>query len=84
MSQDLPWNFTEGYPGARPLLRRSLVIALLVGTILNLINQGDAIWNGSGPVWWKAILTYPVPLAVASFDSYSAFRASSSGGDPLH
>lgn len=58
------------------LLRRSLAVALLVGTVLNLINQGDAYWSGSGLVWWKVILTYFVPFAVASYGSYSAFRSS--------
>jgi hypothetical protein len=52
---------------------------LLVGTILNLINQGDAYWSGSGLVWWKVILTYFVPFAVASYGSYSATRASPGG-----
>ncbi len=57
------------------LVRRSLAVALLIGTVLNLINQGDAYWGGSGLVWWKLILTYFVPFAVASYGSYSAFRS---------
>ena len=33
--------------------RCSMQVALVVGTILNAINQGDALL-GSGPVvWWK-------------------------------
>lgn len=58
------------------LVRRSLVVALVIGTVLNLINQGDAYWSGLGLVWWKLILTYFVPFAVASYGSYSAFRSS--------
>lgn len=68
---------------SRALLRRSLAVALLVGTILNLINQGDAYWLGLELVWWKVILTYSVPFAVASYGSYSAFRASHDIGDHL-
>ncbi|NUQ17193.1 MAG: nitrate/nitrite transporter NrtS [Sphingomonas sp.] len=49
-----------------------------VGTLLNLINQGDALWSGNWPVLWKACLTYCVPFAVASYGSYAAFRQSKS------
>jgi hypothetical protein len=57
-----------------PILWRSVVVALLVGTILNLINQGDALLSGHGLVAWKIALTYCVPFLVASFGSYSALR----------
>jgi hypothetical protein len=53
-------------------LRRSLAVALIIGTILNGINQGPKIF--SGLVWWKLVLTYFVPFAVASYGSYAAFR----------
>ena len=44
--------------------RRSLYVALIVGTVLNLINQGDALL-GMAPVnWLKLVLTYCVPYAV--------------------
>lgn len=66
---------------SRSSVRRSLAVALGVGTVLNLINQGDALWSGAGPVLWKAALTYCVPFAVASYGSYAAFRQSRSGGD---
>jgi hypothetical protein len=57
-------------------VRRSLVVALLIGTALNAINQGPEIFAGHLPVWWKLILTYFVPFAVASYGSYAAFRSS--------
>lgn len=57
-------------------VRRSLLVAFGVGTLLNLINQGDALWSGNWPVLWKACLTYCVPFAVASYGSYAAFRQS--------
>ena len=56
--------------------RRSLYVALIVGTVLNLINQGPEILSGHWPIWWKLILTYFVPFAVASYGSYAAFRSS--------
>ena len=55
-------------------VRRSLTVALVIGTILNAINQGPEIVSGHWPVWWKLILTYFVPFAVASYGSYAALR----------
>ena len=57
-------------------LRRSLVVALVVGTALNLINQGPEVLGGEFPVLWKVALTYAVPFLVASYGSYAAFRSS--------
>ena len=57
-------------------IRRSLTVALLVGTLLNAINQGPEIYSGHWPIWWRLILTYFVPFAVASYGSYAAFRSS--------
>lgn len=54
--------------------RRSLAVALLIGTLLNAINQGPEMLAGQWPVWWKLVLTYFVPFAVASYGSYAAFR----------
>ena len=61
---------------AGPSIRRSLFVALVIGTVLNLINQGPEVFTGHWPVWWKALLTYFVPFAVASYGSYAAFRSS--------
>ena len=57
-------------------IRRSLAVAVVIGSVLNLINQGPEIFSGQWPVWWKLILTYFVPFAVASYGSYAAFRSS--------
>jgi hypothetical protein len=57
-------------------LRRSLVVALVVGTALNAINQGPEMLSGKWPVIWKLALTYVVPFLVASYGSYAAFRSS--------
>jgi hypothetical protein len=57
-----------------PIAKRSLAITLVVGSILNVINQGDAIfWSGT-VVWWKLLLTYCVPFCVSTFGAYSALR----------
>jgi hypothetical protein len=43
-------------------VRRSLLVALLIGTVLNAINQGGEMLSGYCPIWWKLVLTYFVPL----------------------
>jgi hypothetical protein len=58
-----------------PSLRRSIAVAVVVGTILNGINQGDALLSGERLVVWKLLLTYFVPFAVASYGSYAAYRS---------
>jgi hypothetical protein len=52
--------------------RRSLTVALLVGTVLNLINQGDAILAMAPVSWLKVALTYCVPYAVCTYGAVSS------------
>ncbi len=56
------------------ILRRSLIVALVVGTALNAINQGPEIWQGQPVVVWKLAMTYCVPFLVASYGAWSALR----------
>jgi len=51
-----------------PMLRRSGVIALIVGTVLTAINQGDILLAGHWPpaLIWKLPMTYAVPFIVAT------------------
>lgn len=59
-------------------LWRAIVVMLVVGTILNAINQGDAIVHG-GPVnLFKLLLTYAVPFCVATYGAWSALFATNS------
>jgi hypothetical protein len=51
--------------------KRSLGVALIVGSILNLINQGDALVAGTRPNILKLILTFAVPYAVATYGAAS-------------
>lgn len=61
---------------AWPSIRRSLLVAIVVGTVLNLINQGPEMLAGKWPVIWKLAVTFFVPFLVASYGSYAAFRSS--------
>lgn len=47
--------------------RRSFIVALIVGTILNLINQGDVLLGGGHINLTKLFLTYAVPYGVATY-----------------
>ena len=60
----------------RPMLKRSIIAALVVGTILTLLNQGDVLLSGSwnNALYWKVPLTYCVPFMVASYGALSNSR----------
>ena len=53
----------------RPMLSRSIAIALVVGTVLTIINQGDVLLGArwSVALIWKVPLTYLVPFGVATW-----------------
>lgn len=51
--------------------RRSLIVAVIVGTMLNLINQGDALIGGGEINVTKILLTYAVPYCVATYGAVS-------------
>ena len=59
------------------LLRRSVLIALVVGTLLTAINQGDILFNGHFPseFLWKIPLTYLTPFCVATWSALLNSRA---------
>jgi hypothetical protein len=58
-------SLSDGIP------RRSLWVAIIVGTILNVINQGDAFVTGGSINWTKILLTYVVPYVVSTYGAVS-------------
>ena len=56
---------------AAPVRRRALITAALVGTLLTLINQGDALIEGRIDLL-KAALSYCVPFCVAIYSAAQA------------
>lgn len=70
------WHEAARRTLAWPSIRRSLLIAALVGTVVNAINQGPEMFAGHWPVLWKIALTYLMPFLVVSYGSYAAFRNS--------
>lgn len=63
------------YAAEHGVPRRSFRVALVVGTMLNLINQGDAMLAGGAVDWLKCALAYLVPYAVSTYGAVS-FRMS--------
>jgi hypothetical protein len=51
--------------------QRSFLVALIVGTILNLINQGDVLLGAAHLNLAKLLLTYAVPYCVATYGAVS-------------
>jgi hypothetical protein len=52
-----------------PIVKNSLKISLVVGTILNLINQGDNLLHSESISWLHLLLNYLVPYFVASYSA---------------
>ncbi len=63
-------------PRHLPMLRRSIIVAVVVGTILTLLNQGDSLLSGNwnNALYWKIPLTYCVPFLVATYGALTAAR----------
>ena len=59
-----------------PMLRRSLVVAAVVGTALTALNHGDRMVTGNwaSALLWKVPLTYMVPFVVATWGALSSAR----------
>ena len=57
-------------------LRRTVVVALTVGTVFFAMNQLGVILDGqaTAAVWIKAAMTYLTPLLVSNFGIVSATR----------
>jgi hypothetical protein len=57
---------------APPVVGRSVFVAVIVGSILNLINQGDVMLIGGSVSYLKLALTYVVPFCVSTYGAYCA------------
>ena len=64
----------------RPHLRKTVAIALVVGSVLFCINQLDVVLRGDATtmVWIKSAVTYLVPFAVSNVGVLVASRVSRS------
>jgi hypothetical protein len=62
----------------RTTLRRTVRIALIVGTLLSLINQGTVIAGGdaTAATWLRVAANYLVPFCVSSAGFLTATKRS--------
>ena len=67
----MSWKLICSYALSEGVPQRSLWVALIVGTILNLINQGDTLVSGRPLDVVKLVLTYLVPYFVATYGAVS-------------
>ena len=55
--------------GERAIVTNALRIALIAGTLLNLINQGPQVLHGNSVDWPRLALTYVVPYVVSTISA---------------
>ena len=48
---------------------RAIKVSLVVGTLLNLINQADSARNGGSMSWPHRFLNYLVPYCVSNYSA---------------
>lgn len=58
----------------RQLLITALKVSAVVGTLLNLVNQGPAIWDGEAVACWNIVMNYLVPFCVSSYSGMRGRR----------
>ena len=54
---------------SRRIALNALRVSLVVGSILNLINQGEALLSGAGVSWPHILLNYVVPYCVSTYSA---------------
>lgn len=54
---------------SRHIVINALKISVVVGSVLNLVNQGESLLHGGTISWLHLILNYLVPYCVASFSA---------------
>lgn len=52
---------------------KAIKVSLIVGTLLNLINQ-NAVFAGAPVNWWQLGLTFLVPFMVSLFSAYAGLK----------
>lgn len=53
----------------RHIVFNAICVALVVGTLLNLINQGQQFLTGSEISWGHVLLNFLVPYCVANYSA---------------
>ena len=53
------------------IVKSSMKVSLVVGTVLNLINNGEQLWMHQTIKLWRVAMNFAVPFCVSA---YSAAR----------
>jgi hypothetical protein len=62
----------------KPIVVNALRVSLLIGTILNAINNGETLVTGGDLPWLKVLMNYLVPYCVASYSGAKALMITQS------
>jgi hypothetical protein len=54
------------------ILKRAVIVALIVGSILNVVNQWDYFWAAAPLDWLHFIANFMVPFCVSYYSGASA------------
>lgn len=64
----------------RQVAMSALRVSLVVGTVLNIVNQGHALWQGEAADWPRLTLNFAVPFLVSSYSGARIFTAAAAEG----
>ena len=56
-------------------LARAILVMIIVGSVLTLIDQVEALFQGAPLNFAKLLLTYVVPFCVSTYGTWSALIA---------
>lgn len=51
---------------SRTIVRNAITVSLVVGTVLNLVNQSGPVLRGEHVAWWNVLMNYIVPCCVST------------------
>ncbi|MDP1647504.1 MAG: nitrate/nitrite transporter NrtS [Rubrivivax sp.] len=51
------------------IVHSALKVSLVVGTVLNVINNGEQLWTHHTVNLWQAALNFVVPYCVSSYSA---------------
>lgn len=74
---------TEGERGRRHrrVIWRGVRVAVLVGSLLTLVNQGDRLRDGEiqGWEWWRIAANYLIPFLVSTYSGWKGASGRAAG-----
>jgi hypothetical protein len=65
---------------APQMLKKSIYVAVVVGTVLTIINHGDKMMAGLPLNMTQVLLTYLVPFLVSTYGAWNMARSNERSG----